>query len=422
MPAPATFSGYKLIRDLWPQKSIYDEIVEGSPSVGLISKDTNFGERIRYIGVGTSGPQGIAGTFGPAKEFKNASTAEEFQVQKRSIYGNFSIEGLLWRTYEFTGNKAIIVDPMARESRLMFRNMRNDIAAALHGDGTGAIGRMTSGSTPAASATITLDTGSDQRKFSRKMALHTSPNTSNTNPNPGFVIINQKGGTLSAPTIVVESATWAAGIPGVAASDYIFRAGTYNNVLFQGFDAWFPNHAGSPTAFLNVTRANDAFALAGWLVDGTRMTPRQRILRASVVMADGFGRMTHYMQSTRNWEMLANELEAAGRLKLSKVPAANVGTMKLGVTYEGIEMVGPQGPITIVADPFMPDTVERGFNLETLKIASLGDLIHWDKGATPEAPMLEDAADSREVRSVGDAAFYSEAPGHAVRVAVTAPV
>lgn len=422
MPA-AQFSTYKLIRDLWPQKSIYEALFDNSPTLGIARKDTQFGERIRYIGVGYGAPQGIASDFGTAKATKSASKAAEFQVQKRSYYGAFSIEGLLWRTYKLTGNKAIIVDPMARESKNIMRQMKNDLSTYLHGDGVGSLGRMTAASAPTSSATITLRLGADVRRIEPGMYLETeSTGATGGTINTGYVTVNSIGGTDTAPTVVVDQTNWATGIPGVAASDYIYRKGTYDTAPLIGLEAWNPSHTGSPGTFLSVNRNLYANRLAGLCLDAatTPMSPRQRILRAARKVADVGGKADTYLMSTRQWENLANELQSQNILRFSKVPAAPVGKISVGVTYDAIELIGPTGRIEVFADPWMQDTIERCGQRDTLVLGSLGELVHWDDEATPDSPMLEDAADAREVRCVGDMAFYNECPAYWCRVAVNA--
>ena len=131
MPA-ALLSTYKLIRNLWPREAIIEQIYKASPLLGMIKKDTNFGEKIRYVTVGTSPPQGL-GSFGQAKANKTASTAEEFQVQLASYYGNFSIGGDIYRRYKYTGNKALLKDPMERDSKGLLKQARNDFSSFIHG-------------------------------------------------------------------------------------------------------------------------------------------------------------------------------------------------------------------------------------------------------------------------------------------------
>ena len=91
-----------------------------------------------------------------------------------------------------------------------------------------------------------------------------------------------------------------------------------------------------------------------------------------------------------------------------------------GVEYDAIKIIGAGGPIEVVPDPWCPDNVERLLNLDVWKLSSTGELIHWDDGAGPDDPMLEDAADAREVRAVGDIATECWDPWANVRVSVTA--
>jgi hypothetical protein len=427
MPA-ATFTAYGLTRSLWPQKSIYEEILKNSPVLGLIRKDTNFSERVRYIDVGIGAPQGVGANFGDAKRFKTASRSVEFGVSTTTYYGNFSIDGKLYRVAKYTGNKALIVDPMTRDSKNLMTQIKNDLSTFIHGNGGGALGRMTAGSAPTSSATITLASGADVRRIDVGMALQTSAADGTSGSiNNGYVTVASIGGTETAPTITVDQSTWQAGIAGVAASDYIFRAGAVGtgaggDGLLDGFESWCPSHTGSPGTFKGVNRNTYANKLAGQCLVGTAMSPRQRIMRASRLQADvggASGRLV-YAMSTRQWENLYNELANANALRMTKAPAQAIGKISTGVEYDAIEIMGAGGKLDVVADPWMPDNVERLLNMDAWTLASTGELVHWDDGANPDNPMLEDSADAREIRAVGDMVLYCEAPWYQVRVSVTA--
>lgn len=425
--AAAQMSTYKLIRSLWPKEAIVEQIYKGSPLLGMIKKDTSFGDKIRYISVGTSPPQGIGGEYGEAKRNKTASTAEEFAVVTVPYYGAFSIAGDLYRRYKYTGNKALLVDPMVRDSKGLMRQIKNDLSSFIHGNGGGSLGRIKSTST-IASQTITLDTSADKRRIVKGMTLwaSTADGTSGSIL-PGQVTVASVGGTATAPTITINESTWSGAITGLTTTSYLFRAGAVGTGaggtgVLQGLDAWLPSHSGSPSAFLGVTRSNAPDQLAGNVISATTKSPRQRIMEASQVQADtgsSDGRLV-YVMSTRNWVNLYNELSNANALVMSKAPSAPVGSLKVGVEYDAIKIVGAGGGIEVVADPWAKDDVERLLNLDSFTLASCGDLIHWDDDATPDSPMLEDAADAREVRAVGDIALYCNDPWSNVRVAVTA--
>jgi hypothetical protein len=424
--AAAQMSTYKLIRSLWPKEAIVEQLYKGSPLLGMIKKDTSFGEKIRYVSIGTSPPQGIGAGFGQAKSNKTASTAEEFAVVTTPYYGAFSIAGDLFRRYKYTGNKALLVDPMVRDSKGLMRQMKNDLSSFIHGNGGGSLGRIASSST-LASQTITLDTGADARRIVKGMTLWASTDNGTTGAVlNGFVTVASVGGTPSAPTVTIDQATWSGAISGLTTTSYLFRAGAVGtgaggDGVLQGLDAWLPSHSGSPAAFLGVTRSNAPNQLAGNCLSATTKSPRQRIMEASQIQADtgaSDGRLV-YVMSTRNWVNLYNELTNANALQMTKAPSAPVGSLKVGVDYDAIKIVGAGGGIEVVADPWATDTVERLLNLDSFTLASCGDLIHWDDDATPGDPMLEDAADAREVRAVGDIALYCNDPWSNVRVAVT---
>jgi hypothetical protein len=419
MPA-ALLSTYKLIRNLWPREAIIEQIYKASPLLGVFKKDTQFGEKIRYVTVGTSPPQGL-GTFAQAKLNKTASTAEEFQVQLASYYGNFSIAGDLYRRYKFTGNKAVLKDPMERDSKGLVKQARNDFSSFIHGNGGGSLGRILSTST-LASQTITLDKGADRRRIVKGMTLwaSTADGTSGSVLN-GYVTVASVGGTASAPTVTIDQATWSGAISGLTTTSYLFRAGCFGTgSVFYGLDAILPSHTGSPAVFQGVTRANAPDQLAGQCLTLTGKTPRQRIMLAAQAQADSGasdGRLV-YVLNTSNWTDLYFELSSSNMLNMTKAPSAPVGNIKVGVDYEAIKMKGPGGDIEVIADPYAPTAVERLLNVDTFTMGSCGDWFHWDDDATPDDPMLEDGADAREIRAVGDHQLYCNDPWANVRVAV----
>lgn len=414
--AGATYSNHVPIKSLWPQKAMYEQLFDDGPLLGLIKKSTNFSEKYRYIAVGYGAPQGIAGTFTEAKTYKTASKAKEFAVQTRSYYATFSLEGKLYRAAKEANDRAFIVNPMKRESMQIMQETRNNLGRYLHGDGVGVLGRLTSGSN-VASTSVTLQTASTIRHFSVGMPIQLeSTGATGGTVRSGYHVISAVG-TLASPTLTFATSL-DTGIPAAAASDYVYRAGTYDTAPILGLEAWNPAHGGTPSAFLGVTRTDHADRLAGLEYDASQTGPYQRIVRAARLVTEQGFRPNVYFMSTRNWENLQNEQLDAKRLNYTKAPAAPINGIKLGIEYRGIEIMGPRGPISVYADHWMDDTVERCGQLDTLCLASLGNLLNWQDGASPGQPMLEDSADSHEVRLVGDMAFYNEAPAAWCRVTV----
>ena len=113
--------------------------------------------------------------------------------------------------------------------------------------------------------------------------------------------------------------------------------------------------------------------LAGICLNLTGKSPYQRFLLASQASADSGqadGR-TVYLVSTQAWVDL--QIELGNKVQLTKSPAASQGGLSLGVEYDAIRLVGPAGTTDVIADPWMPTTVERFLCTETFTKASCGD-------------------------------------------------
>lgn len=412
MGVPARSSDYNLLRTLWPQKSIYEILLNISPTIGVIRKDTTFYEKQRQIGAGYSSPQGLGYTFPDAKAAKSASQAVEFSITQKSLYGAFSLEGLLMRRAE--SDKAIIVDPLKRESKNLIHTWMRELSRTVHGNGGGALGRISSFSTTDAVLTLHGDT----RAFERNMQVQTAAtNGTSGSVKSGYVTIDKVVRDRATPTLVA-TANWSAGIGTVAANDYIFRRGSFGQAI-TGFDGWCPlwSQSSLPGTFKGADRNLDPERLAGLCLDARTLSPRLAALRAARLVHEAGGKPDTYILSTEDFENLANELQSAGLLKYSAVPATGIGKYQFGIKYDAVQIMGPAGPIDCLADPDAPVGIGRMMQKDTWVLASMGELVHWINGANPSgAGMLENDLDEVEYRMVGDLDLYCEAPGWNCRV------
>jgi hypothetical protein len=412
MGAPARNSDYNLLRTLWPQKSIYEILLNISPTIGIIRKDTTFYEKQRQIGAGYSSPQGIGYSFPDAKEAKSASQSVEFSITPKSLYGAFSLEGLLMRRAE--SDKAIIVDPMKRESKNLVHTWMREISRTIHGNGGGALGKVSAVS----GSEITLTSYGDTRAFERNMMIQSAATdgTSGT-VNSGYLTVGSVQRDETTPK-VLTTLTASSGIPGFATGDFLFRRGGFGQAI-TGFDGWNPlwSNASLPGTFKGANRNLDPLRLAGICLDARTLSPRLAALRAARLVHENGGKPDTYILSTTDYENLANELQSAGLLKYGAVPASGIGKYQFGIKYDSIQIMGPAGLIDCIADPDAPVGLGRMMQKDTWVLASMGELVHWINGANPSGQgMLEDAADAVEFRMVGDLDLYCEAPGFNCRV------
>lgn len=403
--AAAGLTAYKLYRTLWPQKAINETLFQLFPELGVLKKDTTFFEKVRQIGLGTGSPQGIGPSFARAKANKTASTAVEFTVATQPYYALFSIEGDIMRRSK--NDKALLVDPIKRESSNAIAQWKLDMCNYIHGNGGGALAR----SSAVSGATFTVPV--KQARFLRPGMKLNSASTDGTSGsvNAGSVTLSAVNRRTGVCTVVEASV--AAGIPAVAATDYWFRDGVFGNVI-AGFEAWNPSSDPTSTLFKGVDRSVDTDMLGGLRVSATTKTPRGAAKMAANAVYDNGGAPDLYILSTDDWANLEADLDSAGSLMRTQAMASPIGNMNFGVTYEAIKMVGPAGPITVIASPNAPTGIGRMLTKGTWTLGCMGELLHdIDENNT------EDGADAKEFRMLGDIEFYCDTPGWNARVALT---
>lgn len=414
-----------LVRQIWPDESLIEEVIEEDPFLGMISKETDWGSDKKHWPLLWGANQSPSRTFAEAKLYKSTGQAQEFVIGTREMYAALSIEGKLLRVFEYTKKKALLVDPVTRAGENTIDRMRRRFSTSLHGNGVGVIGRIKTGSS-VGTATITLDDANDLKNFETDRPIQVELTGATGGTVSTEVAYVSSIGTEDSPTVTLKDQAgnaifWNVAFTSVAVAvgTRIYGAGTYDNDFIYGLDAFMPLHTGSPGTLLTANRNLNPGFLAGRCMTGTNMSVYQRIKKAARVAVDAGVKPDCYLLSTRNFEKL--EFEFDNKLTLTKFPAADVGKYKMGVTYTGVEVQGPRGPIKVLPSMWMPDTVERCGKLSSVVMGSIGPLVHWDMGngmGSASAMRTEDGTDNREMRAVSDPALLVKEPGAWVRVAV----
>jgi hypothetical protein len=418
---PSTYTRHVvggLVRELWPDENLIEEVIEEEPLLGMCTKETDWGYAVVHHPLGWGANQGVGRTAADAKRNKSTASEAEFQIATREMFAFLSLEGKLLRTFEYTKKKALLVDPVKREGEATIDRMRRRFSKTIHGNGVGVIGRIATTST-VNTTTITLSDGNDLKNFEAGKVLQAESTgaTGGTLRDNGDEVVVASIGTEDNPTVTIEGAlAWNVVIAGLAAGDRLYETGTYDNDYFVGLDGFMPLHTGSPGTFLTCNRNLNPGWLAGRCMTGTNLSVYQRIKKAARISHDAGNKPDIYLLSTRNFEKL--EFEMDNKLIMTKEPAADVGKYKLGVNYQGAVVQGPRGPIKVMPSMWMPDDVERCGELKSIVMGSIGPLVHWDMGNGPSDMRTEDATDNRELRAVSDPALLVKKPGGWIRVAV----
>lgn len=401
MPTALDISTYKLQRSLWPQKKIFEHILMGSPVLMDLPKDKTFGEEYRYINEGIGAGQGIGSTFEDAKDSKSPDLAAQYQYATKTLYAMFSMPGKLMRRAKI--NAAVLVDPYTRASKNAIEGLKRELSAHLFGNGGGSLGRISSSSNVATN-TITLSDTSKHRFFYKDMVLTSSTADGTTGSvNSGSIKIVDVVREGASKGNIVANVAWSTGIPLVAANDYLFRKGSFGNVI-NGFFAHIPTSAPSGS-FLGVDRTTLTAEKAGLRVTATSLTPSDAVYQAAADVVDLFGDPDLCILSPSDWNALRKDL---GNQTVINIPARGYGGQVVpGLEYSGIVMQGPKSKIRVLCDSCCP--TGRGLMLtrDVWKLASMGELVTL----ISDDPMMEENADSWESRFVSESELQCEAHG-----------
>ena len=396
-----------LVTTLWPQKSVNLVVARASPAIGIIPKDENADEFYWKKAVGTASNQGFGSSYAGARAARQPSKFKQFDLQPYPYYGSDVIDGRTMRR----GRKkpAVVVDLVKQVSKGMLSTMQRAISCYLHGNGGGAIAKIQT----VVGSVITLTPESKIGGLDEGFTIATSVTDGTSGSvKAGSGIIGQIGGVEGAYTLTADGGVnWSTLIATIANGDYIFRADTFGNV-FHGFAGWNPQHSGAPGTFLGVNRDTNANKLAGWAVNCATLSTRQAIVTVARRCYDAGGEPDVALISTKRWESLANEAGTSGGVRMTKMPAAPINKISLGIDYQAVEIIGPCGPIMILPDQHMPDDIVRVLTKDTWQFRSSGPLIQWIDNAKEGQLKMENDDDAYEFRLIGDFELECEAPGY----------
>lgn len=383
------------------------------PAYALVRKSTDMFEKIRNIAVGFGATQGAGADFTQAKVNKQPSKEIAFQITTVSYYSLFSVARKLIRQSQ--NKRGAIAAALERESTLALKTWKRDMGYLLFGNGGGSIGVVASGQ---ATATVTLATLSDVRKFEPNMTLQVASDDGSASApagtRNGYVTV--KSVDRLSGTVTITSGNWSdpANIPSIQANDNIFRAGNYASCI-KGFSGWLP--ASNPTAgdsWFSVDRSQDPFRLGGVRKTVTGLSPREGLMTSAMEAFNNGGAPTHEFRNTADYLNLQLELQSAGNMLVTKDMAEKPTGEVFGLPFEGLMVMGPVGPIKVFPDYNCQQGTGYMLQLDTFTLAGTGDFPYID-AQDGNRVLREESSDSYEGRIVGDVQLFCEAPGYNVR-------
>lgn len=393
-----------------------DLVYKKNPTLALLPKDESPGGFAgKYIPVplifGT--PQGRSGTFANAQSNQTAPQLSSFFVYRVSNYQLVTITNeLLEATKDDAG---AFIDEAKLNMDTGFRNISNDLAHDIFGDGSGSRGVISSITT----GVITLVDPQTITQFEVGMSLvsySVSGNvyTQSTGSAVGYVVaVDRTNGLVTVSTSQGGAATtpsnWSTSFPYLGVQgDVAFGtiAATTSYLKVSGLGAWIPTTAPSSTdSFWGVNRSADVTRLAGVRFNGQNETIEEALIDAAALVAREGGEPDMCFMSFTSYAALEKSLGA-------KVQYVDVKHDEADIAFAGIRIHAPYGPITVIPDRSCPSQTAYLLSMDTWKLRSLGKAPHiLTYGVEGLEGLRVGNADALEIRIGYYANLICNAPG-----------
>lgn len=405
----ATMATYDAALKEYYDDSMYNEITyTDNPFLALVPKMEKFvGKRMPVV-INYGNPQGRSATFSQAQAQGAAthSSVIEFLLTRVVDYSFATISTEVMEASDSDAGAFLPAATMEIDGAL--NTLTRSVAVGLYRDGFGWIGQTASVS----GTTLTLVNASDITNFEvGQVIVFASTAGASALRDSGealtIVSVNRSAGSM------VVSANLNT-ISGITANDYIFIKGDRQDsasparLKIAGLEAWIPQTA--PTSgdnFFGIDRSVDSTRLAGVSYDGSEVSLDEALIEAASRVAREGGKIDHIFMNYANFAKLE-------KLLISKVQYVDL-SVDAKISFRGIVLQGPRGPIKIIGDMNCPPDRAFGLHLASWELCSLGKPVRIIEN--DNMPMLRQAsADGVEVRCGFKGNLACKTPGYNVNI------
>ncbi len=373
------------LKELYTDDKEYmkDLVYKENPFLALVPKNESpdgFAGKYIPVPLEYGAPQGRSHSFSNAQNQQTPTSLVSYFVYVIEDYQLVTITNLLME--QTKTNAGAFVDAAKLQMDGGFRNITNNIAFELFGDGTATRGTSTSASTQNSTVVggtvLPLTNAQQIVQFEVGMLLVASA-TAGGAPSTDTVLITAVDrangivtGTASASSL---SGNWAIGsgsaflsvsgdIPSGGAST------TSSFLALSGLAAWLPVTTPSSTdSFWGVNRSADPTRLAGCRFNAASYTIEEGLTNALAFLNREGGKPDLCIMDFSSYASLVNALGA-------KVQYVQVNHDEVEVAFEGITFQSAYGRVTILADRSCPPQTAYLLTMNTWKLRSLGKVPH----------------------------------------------
>jgi hypothetical protein len=372
------------LKELYADSKEYmkDLVYKENPFLALVPKNESpdgFAGKYIPVPLEYGVPQGRAHQFANAQSQQTPTSLASFFVFVISDYQLVTITNLLME--QTKTNAGAFVDAAKLQMDGGFRNITNNIAFELFGDGSATRGVSTAASSESgAIGGVVLPLANAQQVVAFEVGmLLVSSSTPGGAPSAdtvsvtsvdraaGIVKGTRSGGALSANWAIGTGAAYlsiAGDLPAGGAT------GTSSFLALSGLAAWLPVVApGSGDLFWGVNRSADPTRLGGLRFDARAFTIEEGLTSALAFCNREGARPELAVIDFASYGALVNSLGA-------KVQYVQVKHDEVEVAFEGITFQSAYGKVTVLADRSCPPQTCYLLTMSTWKLRSLGKVPH----------------------------------------------
>lgn len=386
------------LKEHYKPLTVKNMVYKDNPLLALMPKYERFGGENMPVPVQYGIANRRSADFATGQGLNTATELARFVLTRVKDYSFASITGETIKATEGAADAFLKYATLEIDGAI--QSLTRSLAVSMYADGSGSLGQVS-----VAGTTLTMLKPDQITNIEVGMELNAATAAA------GAI---KAGTTMVVQTVNRDAGTFTVDNAGAAATnDFIFQRGDAQNggaaKKISGLEAWLPATApGGGDSFFSQNRSVDATRLGGIRFDGSAQPIEEALISAASRLAREGGSPSHCFMNFANFSNLEKALG-------SKVVYDKVSSDDADIGFQSLTILGPKGPIQIVADQNCTPDVAYMLQMDTWTLNSLGDAPHI-LDLDGNRMLREASADAYEVR-VG---FYGNigctAPGYNARV------
>lgn len=332
--------------------------LKDSPLTTFLNKRQAAGENVvtRLLGAEMGG-QGT--TLAKAITAEVDPETRKVTLDYKKFYTSFSIDNDALERSE----KNSLVPMLKLTFDSSIRKHGDELETRLFGGRSGAIGQVATGGI--SGNVVTLTDASDAFNFENGDIILFDDTSTGASPRAGSAVV-QSVDYENGKVTFVNLGT----VTGEAAGDFMFKDSFENGAAPLGIFDWLPKVAPtSGDSFGGFDRSINPTRYSGWRYPVAAGTS----VKSALIKATGFGmqfggRPEIALMSTNKMTDLLSELQNLAMWD-------SMSNSDLKVSFPGVKLMGPQGPILCVASPKCPEKQIALLTKNTWELVTVGELI-----------------------------------------------